>query len=464
MNNVIYEYDYTSGSSKALVNTSSSNIDSGSFINLAEDLYFSLNRGEAYIWRPASQEGVTTLTFATYNLSYEMEESIRLFNLNNSSYQIETIDYAAYDTYDSSDTGLTLLANDIISGNAPDIYDLSYFSPESFAAKGLLEDLKPYFESDSQLSYDSLLPCITANTEFRDGLYELVPAFKLVTICGDKSTVGDDWSVEKFIQLTKEYPHEMILGLDMTRGEFLNYVLSFMKNELYSEETLQCNFTSEDFISMLEYTASLPASFNFDGSQGTAMFRAAAGEQVLVINAFGYEIVDEISLLNGVFSGEAQFVGFPTDSGSGIGIDPCERLGMSSASANKDGVWEFFRFLLSDAVLTDARIFDIPATVSAFEKLIDKQIESCIKDLPAAYGASTEGLVKLVGTPVDGEQMKELVYDMVSRADCITVCDSSILDIVLTCAEGYFQGGKTVESAANEMQSKISIYLAEQFG
>ena len=67
-------------------------------------------------------------------------------------------------------------------------------------------------------------------------------------------------------------------------------------------------------------------------------------------------------------------------------------------------------------------------------------------------------------TPVDETVMRTTVKELASRADCITDCDEAILDIVLKCAEPYFAGAKTAETTASEIQSKVSIYLAEQYG
>ena len=53
---------------------------------------------------------------------------------------------------------------------------------------------------------------------------------------------------------------------------------------------------------------------------------------------------------------------------------------------------------------------------------------------------------------------------LVDEADCIMSCDKSILDIVLACAEPFFAGDKTAREVANEIQSKVNIYLSEQYG
>ena len=464
-NNIAYEYDYASGTATALVNTFLSGMGGWNMLCLGEDLFFSIEQGKPMLWRPSAGGEAQVLTLATYDLPFALQRTIADFNAGNSAYIIEPIDYSSYDTYETHDAGLTKLALDIISGNAPDIYDLSLFSPQNYAAKGLLEDLKPWFEADEDMSYEDLIPSVAAAAEFNDGLYELIPGFQLLTLAGDLSVVGSAWSVADFIRLTKEVPHEMVLGLDMTRREFMSYVLAFMHGELYSEETLDCDFTSENFLSMLEFTASLPAGFNYDGSgsQGVPNGRAYAGEQLLVLEELRY-IVEQISWLDAVFSGEAQFVGFPTDGGTGFGLIPEVRLAMSSSGGNKYGVWEFFKYLLSDSVQVENKFsMGLPVMRAALDTKLDSWIENAMENTPAVHTVSLTGPVFIEGVPVD-ESMRERVLDMIGKIDCVAVCDETILNIVMEQAEPFFSGGKPAAEAAAAIQSRVKIYLSEQFG
>lgn len=465
MNGVIYAYDYNSGRSEAVLGTYASGIRTQTLVCLKDKEFFSINDGQPYIWRQSASEGTTVLTLATYNISYGLNSAIQAFNASNSDYMIKPIDYAVYDTYSAADSGYTKYVADIVSGNAPDMYDLSRVFPNSYAAKGLLEDLKPYFENDAELSYDSLMPCVRDNAEFDGGLYELIPAFSLVTVCADASTAGEAWGVERFIALTREYPPEMLFGPELTKSGFLSDVLCFMKDELYSEETLQCNFVSESFASMLEFAASLPDSVELEGNQGEPHGRAYAGEQLLACDFFGDFIVDEISLYNTAFGGEAQFVGFPTEQGSGFGIAPADRIGMSSSSANKAGVWEFFCFLLSDGIQANSRMFKgLPVVTAAYEKVLERQIGYAVEQPPRCSALSTTGVIEFSGTDVEPDAMRAQVNSMLEKADCIYSCDSSILDIVMSCAQTYFEGDRPVSDVMQDIQSKVGIYLSEQYG
>lgn len=64
---------------------------------------------------------------------------------------------------------------------------------------------------------------------------------------------------------------------------------------------------------------------------------------------------------------------------------------------------------------------------------------------------------------IDSEDISRQVEELTEKVDCLAICDEKILDIVLNCAQGYFQNDKDVDSVAKEIQSRAEIYLAEQY-
>ena len=65
---------------------------------------------------------------------------------------------------------------------------------------------------------------------------------------------------------------------------------------------------------------------------------------------------------------------------------------------------------------------------------------------------------------IDSKGITRQVENLLEKVNCLAICDEQILDIVLSCAQGYFQKDKDVDSVAKEVQSRVGIYLAEQYG
>ena len=71
--------------------------------------------------------------------------------------------------------------------------------------------------------------------------------------------------------------------------------------------------------------------------------------------------------------------------------------------------------------------------------------------------------VTIVKLPTDGSEADTLMA-LIDRMDCLYEQDQRLLDIVLREARAFYSGDKTAEQAAKLIQSKASIYLAEQYG
>ena len=462
MENVIYDYDYKTGESRALVNTLSTNVEINSFACLEEDLFVGLRQGACYLFSPAKPGSVQTITLAGYGLSYDIEDAVASFNMNNGSYVIELIDYAKYDTYDTAGVGATRLANDIITGNVPDIFSLNTFAPNILATKGLLEDIRPWFQADGEKGLDSLWPCVIRATEFREGIYEFVPAFSVKTMVAAPDMDVENWNIQRFIETVESYSAETILGSGMTRNAFLRQVMSFGRGTLYSPEEKSCDFDSPEFIALLKLATDLPQ----DSAPDTDFFQSLTGGQQKMdlgdFSNFGSlaNITDSILLLGECFGGAPQYIGFPAKKGGISGIEPIERLGMSAASENKEGVWQFFRFLLSYDGWSAMRTRAISSSMETAEIDISAQLDTAEKD---PYGHDF-GNINIKPEPLSREILQPQIDRILSEASIMAVCDGQLEEIVLSCAQNMFQGGKSPEDTAKEIQSRASIYLAEQYG
>src|SRR5699024_7684674 len=94
------------------------------------------------------------------------------------------------------------------SGKAPDILVVDGLPVEQYAARGLLEDLYTYLDSDGELSRDSLFQSILSALEIDGKLYTAAPSFNLQTLVGRASVVGSEpgWTVRELMDLYASAP------------------------------------------------------------------------------------------------------------------------------------------------------------------------------------------------------------------------------------------------------------------
>ena len=117
-----------------------------------------------------------------------------------------------------------------------------------------------------------------------------------------------------------------------------------------------------------------------------------------------------------------------------------------ASSANKDGAWRFVRTLMlggDDVSLANG----IPVSKAGFEAGLD-------------YAASRvqEGYEQFAFTQADADAMRELVYGTTR----LVHTDDALLTLIRSEVNAYLGGGKSAEDAAKQLQSRVSVYLAEQ--
>ena len=452
----VYEYDYRAG---ALTQK----FDAGSSPNLPEyylggDRYFIVERGVPVILTAERDSGVKRLVLGGYNIDARLETAAQMFNSANRGYTIVLDDYARYDEYDNQDAGAIRFAADIISGNVPDIFDLSNVSAERCSAQGLLEDLRPYFDGDRDMDADMPYPKLLELTEFKGGVYQLSPGFMVAVICGASDLVPSPFTTEKLAELANLYSPQKLLGAAMSSGRFMRHILMSMHDELYSPEDKTCSFDTEEFAEVLEIAAALPEEVPPGISQDECVLD---GEQMLIVEWLGPYFVDHIALSNTMFGGQARISGLPSGRGHGASILPQLPLGMSASSEGKEGVWEFFKFLLSESMQLDyfGRWF-FPANNTALEKYIEGYISSYIESplARAMLGGET------IQGSLEADAARDAAYAVFDSIDAVAVCNSEIYNIIMDCCGALFNGDKTAGETAALIQSKVAIYLAEQYG
>lgn len=185
--------------------------------------------------------------------------------------------------------------------------------------------------------------------------------------------------------------------------------------------------------------------------------RLVSGEQIFYFVNLNNMPVFMLRQADAIFRGEPRFVGFPSDNGSGIALEPFLRLGMSSSSPHKEAVWEFFRFPLGDGYLTRERwskmpgqsycLMCLPTTRSAYDFRMSVWLENQISTNASDYGNPDQ---EIVAGPDTGERILALT----ARASGLYEYDQVLLDTILDAAGAYYAGDRTAQDVAKLIQSK----------
>ena len=423
----------------------------------------------------------TTLIYASLYLSYDARRKILDFNKRSDQYRIEVRDYAEYDTDGKGQMALQKLNTEILAGNVPDILDTNNLPLRQYGAKGILEDLWPFIDSDPDLGRDALMVRpLEANAQ--DGkLYEIFNSFSIQTAAGPSKIVGDSlsWTLADLQAALEKMPEGCsIMGQDDTQESMLRLLMSLNMDQFVDWTTGKCSFDSEDFKAMLEFCRSFPVEWDWE-KQGQdyedANSRIMNGRQLLStmnVSDFTWSVQSPAA----VFNNEFTFVGFPRENGSaGSYFSFYRGLAMTSSCADKEGAWSFIRQTLLPQVENGRYYGNFPINKADFDKVVQQSMEieyetdengKPVLDedgnkIPVYMGDIWVTNDLQVPSRAATQEDVDKVMELYNAVDSMYAYDEKIFDAVKEVASQYFAGDKPLDDTASLIQSKVSLYVNE---
>lgn len=466
--NTVFRYNYKEDSREALIDSYTSGMYASKLFALSSGAYLTVDRSMPAKWTLAQSEtGESIISLAAYDLNLYLDTLVRRFNEMNPGRRIQVIDYSIYDQTSGDGTGLNKLRTDIIAGFTPDLYDLTNLPAELYASKGLFEDLLPYLDGSSGVSSPEMVPCVLNSLTSDGRLYYVTPSFSIMTVFGDSSFIGEEetWGTDAFFSAAANENPEQIFGPEMTSADFISYMLLYNRAAFVDMENARCNFNNTQFKRFLEFASKLPATSEPVMSQSWS--RASMGEQKLSLDWFGVNVYNCLSYADAVYAGNAQFVGFPTETSSGSAIVPTALVAVSANTGNKRGAMEFIQFILSESCQDSADVSGLPVMMSSLNKKTSawlanykSAVEQGAVRLNTFYDSTP---MRILGT-APPERVQQRLEELISSADIAALFDETLQQIVLRECQAYFNGMIPIEQAINNIQSKASLYISEQFG
>ena len=428
----------------------------------------------------------TTLTYAAMYLGYDVRSQIIEFNKTSDKYRIEVRDYSEFATAEDSSAGLTRLNTEIVAGNVPDMLETSSIPLRQYAAKGLLEDLWPYIENDTDIGGRAGVMEHVLNAAEQDGkLYEIFTNFAIRTVAGPKNIVGDrmSWTLADLQEALAKMPEGCAIFTQTdTKHDMLSNVMAQNADSFVDWSTGQCRFDSEDFKSLLAFCNSFPAEYDWENSQDeweAPYTRIISGKQMLTSVYFSQLRWDFLEN-DGLFKnqGGAAFIGYPReDGGVGSSFTTSSGIAMSATCKDKEGAWSFMRtrLLPQSTDEGDARYWNnFPVNRADFDKMVEEA-------MTVQYEQDENGqpLLDENGQPIEIKEtwwisddlqleqgaVTQEQYDrfmaLYNAVDSVYYFDEAIYDIVADMAGAYFAGDRSLDDTAAQIQSRVTLYVNE---
>lgn len=394
---------------------------------------------------------------------------------------------------------VSLLCADIVAGNGPDIVLIDSNMPvESFYSKGVFVDLLPYMDSaENGIDRSQYFENIWKACEQDGGLYSLITNFRLETMSARSKHVGDTagqyagqyahWTLSEMLDTIDAMPEGMRAFSEYGRTELLEQLFQCSSDLFVDWETGKTHFASEDFLRLLTFLKSCPEKSMlqeyFDdvqsGNNGTDFFceheMRYYKDTALLETSTIYQLQGYWGILE-TFAEEPTVIGYPTNEGNGTIVYSQMEFGISATSVNKDSAWDFLRYLLTseeELILykpkDDTILYkhSLPISKTRFAQLLDGS-EAYYADrysdeyeyVRLNYGEEYATFYRMSHVPYTKE-MGQKVYDLATSTTKVLRTDKNILSIVLEEASAYFDDGETAESVAQNMDSRVGAYIAE---
>ncbi|MBQ7926840.1 MAG: extracellular solute-binding protein [Lachnospiraceae bacterium] len=406
------------------------------------------------------------LSMGGWYISSSIKADIIEFNKTNPEYKIILKDYSQYNTNEDYMAGRTKLNNDIITGNMPDmLYLNSDFDISAYATKGLLADIGELIAKDEELSKEKYLTNVFDAYSIDGKLYQLIPSFYVQTFLSHQDIVGDvdNLSISQMQEIASKQDNAKIFQY-ITRDSFMYYIFTYCGRDFVDPATGTCNFDSKEFINLLEFAKTLPAEYSYDEEENYDYQTQYMGGRVL-LGDFSVTNFQHIAYtLNGLFSGKANFNGFPLTEGSKSVLFSGESYAISAKSGNIDGAWSFLR-----QYMTKEGQEKLEWYLPVMESVLDaKSVEATQKPYwTDEFGNKQEydntmyvNGEEIVIPPLSQEQLDELM-NFIKSVDTAGYNNTEIQNIVTEDAAAFFNGQKTAQEVATIIQSRAQIYVDE---
>lgn len=419
---------------------------------------------------PVKQE----MTLACMYLDWDLRNEIIQFNRSHSDMRIVVKDYSEYNTDDDYNAGLTKLNTEILSGIVPDILYVDQSVPlRQYAAKGILLDLWPLIDADSELSRDDLMTHFFDVLSIDGSLYQLTDCFNIVTAAGLTRVVGErnSWTLSEMLETLQTLePGATIFGDGDTKEGILQTCVYRSLDQFidWSNTGSPCSFDSQEFIDMLDFANSFPAEFDWENydwdNYVDETTRMLTGKQLLTqYYLSGFE---QQRYLRAEYAGESlTFVGYPSTNGTGSYFTAYNGLAITTACRNPDVAWSFVRYLLTEEHQENSWAF--PTNRHVFEAMKETAMKPL--DDGSEVGIAIDAKPVTTSAPEADDYNKPLTEEDCQRIidlyeSCTTVFSSNddVWKIIQEEAAPFFAGQKTAGETAKLIQNRVSLYVAEQ--
>ncbi len=421
----------------------------GSFLAVADnESYTDL---QITVLTPADPTAVPVKELVTLGCAYlstDLHRQVVAFNRQSSTVRVLITDYA------ENPNGFApayALADAEAAGRSPDLLVYGSELPfDEMAADGRLIDLYPLLDGDGTLSRADFWPTALAATELDGRLTSIMPVFSVSTLAAAPDAAGEapGWTWQQLAAMLAAHPEARAFP-SMDRAGFVWNALICLEGRFVNAAARSCDFDDPEFISLLEFAATLPQYSSLEDTRGLLASRKAL---LLDVTLSTY---DRMRYLQDDFGSAVTLKGYPTADGSaGSSFLSWHRIGITAASPQPQAAWQFVRYLLS----AESQRSWPYGTFVLRQDVSEEQMAAALLPPPLRKG-DREGAAYM--RPTTGAEVQQTVQ-LIGDTRLLYRNSDGLQTAVRDALAPFFAGEVTAAQAAAATQQAVTAYLAGQ--
>ena len=461
--NDLYRYHYKKDTAEKILNLLSCGIFAENILYLGikdgvieiVDNYDTASTSE-YVRIAEGENTQNTITLGVIQLTNELEDAVVSYNRFSRETKVKLIEYCKDGLFED---GLEQLKLDIISGNAPDLIEVSVINTDVFSNKEAFADLYDFMDADASFDREMLLESVREAYESDDHLYSMGAAFQLHTIWGADSLINGKQGVSmtELIQMLESRGKNVNAIYGFSADEpVLTTLCAFAMDDFIDWNTAECNFSDQYMKDIMDFAKEYTGCYDGSSIQGIAK-----GEILLSIGQIGS--VADYQIQKEIYGEEIAFIGYPTMEGSGTCISIRDgELAINAKSDKQDQAWDFIKYYIQNGYSglgfpTYKDNFDA-AMKEAMTDTVAESMEGTII-VPKQIYTEQEYFIEIFAA---SQQDVDTVIALIEEATTRHEYQADIQNIINEEAESYFQGQKDYQTVAAIIWNRINLYLSEQ--
>ena len=409
---------------------------------------------------PSEVADKTVITFGGTYIGEEVKTAAIQFNKSNSKYRIEFIDYSENEDPD------TKMNADIVAGNIPDIIFAESGVMDRYIAKGIMEDLTPYFDKDEELNTSDIIPNVLQAMQVDGKLYYVSYGFTIRTLWGNSDVVGNEsgWTFDDFKALLEKQGDSVQAFYYNTKQSLMYSLLAPAIPNYVNWQTGECDLDNQEIKDILEFSNTGIDEEDLDYENMPSMPTMIQEGKVLLCD--GYLNLDDLQLYRKMFGGNINFIGYPNKDKEGSFFNIDLPIGISSKSEHKDAAWEFVRTFMTKEYQAINAKWSNPTRQDCLDMLV--KAHTTKESYTDEFGQKIEPISGTTGyddwevetEPCTDEEIK-LYKDLINNTHKARGYDNKIMEIIEEETKAYFAGDKSVDQVVDIIQNRVSTYVNE---